>query len=396
MGECGVVLGIDLGTSFSSAAAVVGGRIEPVLDGGEAQVPSIVYVPPRGDLIVGREAQRLGLGDPLATITMTKRLLGRAFDDPGIRGLRHGAAFALRATATGETMVHVRDHDFSPTQFAAAILERLRRLAERRFGGPIKRCVITVPVVLSPGYLEALHRAAILAGLEVIQWLSEPVAGALALGLAPRGGSRKRRVLLCDFGGGTFDASLLELDGPRLTPVATAGDDWLGGDDFDQVLADAIAHSAFLTTRTDLRRDQVQWSQLLWRCESAKRQLSTHVEARLRMKEALIVNRQYQDLDVLIDRPYIEPRWRPLVERAVTVIDGLVARAGWNTHPIDELMLIGGTSRVPLVRRALAALAGKETQTTFGDELAVVTGAAQVAAQLTGRELAAARAELVA
>lgn len=162
------------------------------------------------------------------------------------------------------------------------------------------------------------------------------------------------------------------------------------------MLADAIAHSAFLTTRTDLRRDQVQWSQLLWRCESAKRQLSTHVEARLRMKEALIVNRQYQDLDVLIDRPYIEPRWRPLVERAVTVIDGLVARAGWNTHPIDELMLIGGTSRVPLVRRALAALAGKETQTTFGDELAVVTGAAQVAAQLTGRELAAARAELVA
>jgi molecular chaperone DnaK len=390
----GVVLGIDLGTSYSSAAVWRDGRVQPVLDGGEHQVPSAVYVPPRGDLVAGREAQIRGLSDPAASFTSIKRLLGRRHGDDEVRSLASGLGLHLRPAPDGTCLLQVRESELAPAQLVAAVLARLRGLAERRFGGRVERCVMTVPVDATPSYLAALHRAAALAGLEVLRWVAEPVAAALAFGLHGRPASR--RILIGDFGGGTFDASVVQQEGTRLTPIACAGDPWLGGDDFDLCLADAVAGQVYRSTRVDLRREQSRWTQFVWRCESAKRQLSSRLEARVCLKDAWVEGGVYRDLDVVVDRPWIEPRWATLVERAVTVVRGLLERAGWTAAHIDELVLVGGTSLVPVVQRTLAQLFPVRLTRSEHASLAVVSGAAYVAACVSGgRDLAARPLQLV-
>lgn len=372
------VLGIDLGTSYSSAALWRNDRVQPVLDGGEHQVPSVVYVPVRGAPIAGREAQIRGLAEPGTAFASLKRLLGRRAADDEVRSLSSGLGVHLRPAPDGTCLLMVRDSEVAPVQLVAALLSRLRDLAERRFGGKVERCVMTVPVDATPAYLVALHRAAMLAGLEVLRWVAEPVAAALAFGLHAQPASR--RILVCDFGGGTFDASLVQQEGSRLTPVAVGGDPWLGGDDFDQCLADAVAGQVFRASRVDLRREQARWTQFLWRCESAKRQLSSRLETHLFMKDAWVEHGVYRDLDVVVDRGWIEPRWEPLVTRAVEVVHGLLARVGWAASCIDDLVLVGGTCRVPAVHRGLTNLVRARVSASEFANLAVVSGAAYVAA----------------
>jgi molecular chaperone DnaK len=374
----GPILGIDLGTCHSSAALFVNGKVQLVLDGGEPQIPSVVYFPPVGEPLVGREAQRRGLADPAATVASAKRLLGRRHDDPDVRALDAGSALRLAAGADGSVRIKIRDGEVTPIQVAAAILGRLRKLAEQRFGGTIERAVMTVPVKASPQYLTALGKAARIAGLFVVRWVAEPVAGILGSGASLVEG----RILACDFGGGTFDVSLVAANKGVLTPMGAGGDSFLGGDDLDEALADAVAGALFKKERVDMRRDAVLWTQLRWRSESAKRTLSTTVEARIHVKDAFVRNRRATDLDVVVDRAWIEPRWEPLVTRGLGVVDDLLARARLAPQHIDRVVLLGGTMHVPLVRRQFAARLGNRMTDASHPHLAVVGGAAYVASTM--------------
>ena len=380
-----VVLGIDFGTSTSSAAAFFENEVHVVLDGGDPIVPSVVYLPRAGDPIVGIEALRHGAADPFGLLTGLKRLLGRRADDPAIKHLDAGVAYRIVAAQNGGALVRARGADYAPTQLVAAVLARLKRLAEVRFGGDIRHAVLTVPVEKAPEYTGALKRAASIAGMEILAFVPEPVAGVVAHGYDRPG---DRRIAVCDFGGGTFDATLMVQQGNRFQGVASAGDPFLGGEDFDVTLADAVDAVIFKAARVSLRRDVTIWSQLLLRIESAKRQLSTSAQTRLRMRDAYTTGERRHDIDLLVDREWIEPRWKPLVDRATQVIGGLLDTARWGNRDIDDVVLIGGTTLVPLVQRELSALFRRKLVPSPTANLSVVRGAALLAARHAPVQLA--------
>lgn len=370
-----LVLGIDFGTSYTSAAALVDGRVAFVVDDGDPQTPSVVHVPVRGEAVAGKAAQILGRSDPASTIVSIKRLLGRPFDDDDVRRLDAGVGYKIIAGANGRAILRVRNQEMTCEQVAAAVLTRLRDLAERRFGRRTSGAVMGVPAGASAGYIDALRTACRLAGLHLLSVIPEPIAGALAMGLhmAPA----QRKMVVCDFGGGTFDVSLLEQDGTRFTPVVTSGDPFLGGDDLDDAFADGIAGAVYRRARFDMHNDAVRWQILVSRCESVKRMLSSRRDARLVMPDAYVEQRVRCDIDLVVDRDWLEPRWEPLIERALAVVERALIDACWKSTEIDELILIGGSSLVPVVRRRLSARF-PSTNVTVHDlaHLAVATGAA--------------------
>jgi molecular chaperone DnaK len=373
-----VVVGIDFGTSYSSAAAMVDGQVQLAMDGGDPQIPTVVHVPARGDLVVGRDAVRHILGDPTSTVVSVKRLLGRRADDPAMRALGAGVRFPIRSGPGGGVVVRVRDVDWAPSQLVAGVLSRLRSLAERRFGGTVRKAVLTLPVIVPPDYQAQLGRAAGMAGLEVVRWVPEPIAGMLAHGLHAE--AAQRNVVVCDFGGGTFDATLVSQSGKTFTPVASGGDPFLGGDDFDTALAEEVAGFFYRANKIDLHRDFCKWTELLWRSESVKRQLSTAPEAHLRMKEAGSAGGRSLDVDLMVERARVVPRWAPLVDRSVGVLQTLLAKTGWQPADVNQVLLVGGTTLIPMVRDAYAALfPGARLIATEWANLAVVAGAATVA-----------------
>ncbi len=366
-----VILGIDFGTSCTSAGALVGDRVELIQDGGDVVIPSVVYVPERGPLEIGRRAQMRLLKDPTGVIRSVKRVLGVATDSPLVRHFAASAAFRVETTGNRLTF-KLRATQYAPEQIAGAILTHVRELAEVRFGGRISRAVITASAAAPPGYRDALIRAARVAHLDVLEIVPEPIAGALAVGLHAEAAERK--LLVCDFGGGTLDVSALVQSGLRFTPVATTGDQYLGGDDLDLEIAEALAGLISRKAGYDLHRDAVRWSELLYRCEMAKRQLTVETEVPFVMREAYVDQGRAHHLDFRLDRPWVEARWAPLFARAVTVIEAALARAGWQPGEVDRIALIGGSSLVPMFHRTVCAL--------FPDQPVLVSPRADVSVAL--------------
>jgi molecular chaperone DnaK len=234
--------------------------------------------------------------------------------------------------------------------------------------------VVAAPVTASAEYVTALKTAARLAGLEILQIIPEPIAAALAVGmhLSPA----NRRLVVCDFGGGTFDVTLMVQDELSFKPVAVDGDEFLGGDDFDQVLADAVGSVIFQESGYDIHRDVVRAQQLLQRCESVKRSLSSREQAPLLMRDAYLTGGRSADLNTVIERAWIEPHWEPLVERAVQVTYRLLSRSGCPHETITHVVLVGGGTLMPLVRRKMAAaLPGAQLVTGDYAQVAIAAGA---------------------
>jgi molecular chaperone DnaK len=236
-----------------------------------------------------------------------------------------------------------------------------------------------VPADSPPDYMSALATAAKLAKLEVKGFVPEPIAGALAFGIGTE--PAHRRIAVCDFGGGTFDVSLVEQQGLRFHALACGADHFLGGDDFDLAMADAVSGAVFKATRADMRRDSVKWAELVRRSESVKRQLSFAPEAQLHMREAYVVGRAKQDIEMRVGRDYMEPRWMPLVERCLETTQQVLAQANASVESIEQVVLIGGTTLIPIVRKRLAELFGRTPMSSDTAQMAVVTGATVVAAR---------------
>lgn len=374
-----VVIGIDFGTSCTSAGALIDGRVELLQDAGDPVVPSVVYYPDRGAPEVGRTAALRQLTDPSRVIRSIKRVIGVPADSPAVRRFAASSGFRVD-TASGGVMLKLRSGDCPPEQVAAAVLGRIREIAERSYGGQVRKAVITMSAEPPPHYREALLRAARIAHLDVLDVVSEPIAGGLAIGL--HGAPADRKVLVCDFGGGTFDVSAIVQAGMKFTPVATCADPYLGGDDLDEALAEGIAGTIFRQRGYDMHRDITRWNQLVYRCEHAKRQLSTQETARVAMREAYVHGGATHDLDVTLDRPWVWGKWAPLMERAEAVIRETIKRAGWSAMAIDMAALIGGTSLVPRVQHMVGAIVGSDrVRVSPHADVAVALGATLLTAR---------------
>ncbi len=369
----GVILGVDFGTCTSSAAAFINGRIELVLDGGDSVIPSVVYFPEHGDPVVGQRALVQRITEPAHTVVSIKRVLGRSIGDREIKLIDANVGYRFKSGPGQMAILSVRSTDYAPAQIAGLILDRIRTLAEKRFGA-VSEVVLAVPAQASAQYKNAVTRAAQLAHLKIREFIPEPLAGALALGALHSSG--ERRIAICDFGGGTFDVTLVAQKGADFTPLAVHGDSWLGGDDFDEALATAVASHVFHTCRVEMQRDVVRWRELVMRCESIKRQLSDHPEAVLTMKDFAVLGGKSCDLRLPVARAWAETAFTPLVERAVDVLREMFRQLDVRPAEIDEVLLIGGTSQIPLVQRALSDYVGRAVRTSKGAEVAVAAGAA--------------------
>jgi molecular chaperone DnaK len=338
----------------------------------------VAYVPRNGDMIVGKDALRYGLADPFGMVSSVKRVLGIPWGDPSLRALDAGVGYKLVQGPNQHVLLRVNGVDVTAAQIVAAVLSRLKKLAEQRFGGTCRRAVFTVPAEKPAGYARELTKAAKLAGLEVIEFVPEPVAGVIAHGMQNVG---DHNIVVVDFGGGTFDATLMEQHGARFKSRGIGGDPFLGGDDFDHALADAVDGTLARAHKLSMRNDVVRWSQLLYRCESVKRQLSTAAVARLQLRDAYAAGGQRGDLDLAVERVWIEPRWEPLVERAVELTRSLMARAGWDPRTVEDVVMIGGTALIPLVAQRFSQLFGRRVAGSPEATLAVARGAAVLGAR---------------
>jgi molecular chaperone DnaK (HSP70) len=374
-----LVLGIDFGSSSTIGGVLINDQVQLVHEQNDPVIPSVVYVPDRGPPEVGRKAVARQLTEPGRVVRSIKRIIGL---DPDSELARHYAStvpFKVERVNNRMTL-KLSSGEVVPEQIAGWILERMRSLAEARFGAKVKRIVLTMSAASPPGYREAAIRAARVAQLEIAEFVAEPIAGTLALDLHRTPGDR--RIVVCDFGGGTFDVSAVVQRNMAFTPVATHGDHYLGGDDLDHALAEAIAGTVFRTARYDMHKDLVRWNQLLLRCELSKRALSGKNEVPFVMREAYRMGGQAKDLQLTLDRTWVRAIWTGLFDRVCSVVEELLRRAGWTPESVDHVGMIGGTSLVPMVREALARVF-PPAKLVLADapELAVAQGATLLTAR---------------
>jgi molecular chaperone DnaK len=374
-----LVLGIDFGSSTTSAGALIGDRVELLQDNGDRVIPSVVYMPERGAPEVGRRATTRVLTEPTRVIRSVKRLLGVSPTSELVE--QWATAHPIALDRRGERLaLKLTSGDVAPEQVAAQILGRVRELAETRFGATIKRVVMTMSAAAPAGYRDALVRAARIAHLEIVELIAEPIAGALALDLHRQ--DEHRRILICDFGGGTFDVSAVVQERMRFTPIALAGDHWLGGDDLDVALAEAMAGLIVRKKGYDMHRDLVRWNELVFRCELAKRQLSSAREVPFTMAEAYVHEGERHDLRFMVEEGWASGVWSKLLSRARDVVETALVRAGWSPDSVDVVGLVGGSSLTPSFRRMMGEMFAPEKITIPHDaETAVAIGATLLTAR---------------
>lgn len=373
------ILGIDLGTTYSTAALVIDGRFHYALDSrGDACIPSVVHFPKSGPVLVGHEAERMRASDPVNTISGIKRVIARHVDSPAARVLDAASAFKLKGAAGREVSVVTRSGEYTASQVASLIVRHLKERAEHRFGRALSKCFVTVPVAAGTDVREAMVRIGRMAGLEVLRVLSEPVAGALARGLAGAGATDKP-TLVYDFGGGTLDTTVVQRVGDRISVRSAGGDDCLGGNDLDLAFARWVAAAIWGMAAIDVTKDVLLFDRIQRQCELVKRALSSTPEARFFVPDALGTPGQRRNLDVMVKREHLVEPWRELVSRSLTVAAQTVVDAGLHARDLGGVMLIGGTTFVPQVRAAVAKTLPAPLDVEADPQTAVARGAALLA-----------------
>ncbi|MCC6750162.1 MAG: Hsp70 family protein [Deltaproteobacteria bacterium] len=371
------VVGIDFGTSYSSVAVLRAG-LEVIPDeGGELLTPSVVSFPAPGVVLVGTEARRRIGGEAQWTIPSPKRLLGRAYKDPQTGTLL--GSLALRTFAGTDKLIRFEAHGeiYSVVDVCAMVLARLKQRASRFLGAEVHKAVFTVPVAYGLLQRSALEQAARQAGLQPVALLTEPSAALLAHGFRGRQGI----VAIYDFGGGTFDFSLVEVTDTAFRVLCAGGDPWLGGDDFDQAIANHLADRFWKDSGVDLRQRAVEWQALVFACEAAKRVLSSKSSARITVDNLLHTSQGTKGLSYSVSRRELEKLTAPLIERSMAVVDRVLSQVGMQRSRVDQVVMTGGTSLVPAIRDAVGRYFDRKP--TLGDaDLAVVRGAAIRAAEL--------------
>lgn len=378
----GKIVGIDLGTTNSVVAVMIGG--EPVVipsAEGERLVPSVVAVNKNHERLVGRAARNQAIVNPENTIFSIKRLMGRKYDDPEVQRTISRVPYKITKAPNGDARVILDGREYSPPEISAMILAKLKADAEAYLGEPVTQAVITVPAYFNDAQRNATKDAGKIAGLEVLRIINEPTASSLAYGL-----DRKKNEVIAvyDLGGGTFDISILDVGEGVFQVKSTSGDTFLGGDDFDLRLMDYLIEDFKKETGIDLRQDRQALQRLKEAAEKAKIELSTILQTEINLPYITADSTGPKHLVKTITRAKLEQLTADLVERTIEPVKRALSDAGLQPSDVNEVVLVGGMTRMPAVQEAVRRLFGKEPHKGVNPDEVVAIGAAIQAAVLGG------------
>jgi len=377
------VIGIDLGTTNSVVAVMEGG--EPVVipnAEGSRLTPSVVAVNPKtGERMVGQVAKRQAITNPTNTIFSIKRFMGRKFNDPTVEQDKKLVPYTLSAAPNGDVRVQLGDKNHSPQEISAMILQKLKTDAEAYLGEPVTQAVITVPAYFNDSQRQATKDAGTIAGLEVLRIINEPTASSLAYGLDKK---NDEEIAVYDLGGGTFDISILRLGDGVFEVVSTNGDTHLGGDDFDQRVIDWICDEFRREQGIDLRQDRMALQRLKEAAEKAKVELSTVMQAEINLPFITADASGPKHLVLSLARSKLEQLTADLVDRTTGPVKQALADAELQEAQIDEVVMVGGQTRMPAVQERVKRFFGKEPHKGVNPDEVVATGAAIQAGVLQG------------
>jgi molecular chaperone DnaK len=377
------VIGIDLGTTNSCVAAMEGFEavVLPNAEGART-TPSVVGFPEEGEPLVGQIAKRQAVTNAENTVYAVKRIMGRKLDDPEVDRHRKGSSYGMTAAPNGDAWVRVRDRDYAPAQVSAMVLEKMKRTAEDYLGDKVTDAVITVPAYFNDSQRQATRDAGKIAGLNVLRIINEPTAAALAYGSLST--AQTRRFAVYDLGGGTFDISLLQLHDGVYQVKASSGDGFLGGEDFDSRLVTFLAENFQKSFGIDLRPDRMALQRLREAAEKAKHELSTSIETEVNLPFIAAAPDGPKHLVAPLTRGKLETLTQDLVEKTFGPCDQAFKDAGWTKEDIDDVILVGGQTRMPLVQERVAAYFGKKPSRGVNPDEVVAVGAALQGAVLSG------------
>lgn len=377
------VIGIDLGTTNTVVAVVREGRASALQDdSGETLIPSVVSFHPSGSILVGRAAKERRSVDTANTIYSVKRLLGRSWNSEDARRARARLPFSMREGAGQAPLVVARGESYTLSEISAFVLRKARQVAEKALGVGVERAVVTVPANFNDLQRAATKVAGRVAGLEVIRILNEPTAAALAYGF---GKDVSERLAVYDLGGGTFDITLLDLSENVFEVLATAGNMFLGGDDIDLAIADRMASQFLVQHRHDLRENLPAFERLRAEAERIKHELSTRDQVELELEElAHGPGGKSCSFNFSMTRAELEQLIAPLIDRSFEVCRQALAIARADAQDFDRIVLVGGSTRVPLVRQRVQEFFGKPIKSDHSPDEVVALGAAIQGHALSG------------
>ena len=378
----GKIIGIDLGTTNSVVAVMIGG--EPVVipsAEGERLVPSVVAVNKNHERLVGRVARNQAITNPNNTIFSVKRFMGRKADDPQVEHTKKRVPYAVTAADNGDVRVKLDDKDYSPPEVSAMILAKMKADAEAYLGEPVTQAVITVPAYFNDAQRNATKDAGKIAGLEVLRIINEPTASSLAYGLDKK---KNEVIVVYDLGGGTFDVSILDVGDGVFQVRSTSGDTFLGGDDFDLRIMDYLIETFKKDNGIDLHSDRQALQRLKEASEKAKIELSTVMQTEINLPYLTADASGPKHLVMTMSRSKLEQITADLVDRTIAPVKQALSDAGLNAGDINEIVLVGGMTRMPAIQDRVRAFFGKDPHKGVNPDEVVAIGAAIQAGVLGG------------
>lgn len=375
------VLGIDLGTTNSAMAVLQGGKAEIVVNAdGDRTTPSVVAYRKDGERVVGKAAKNQAITNPENTIYSIKRFIGRGYDETSEE--RDGLPYIVKKGSDGRAVVDIDGHDYTPEEISAQILSKMKTDAEKQLGETITKAVITVPAYFNDAQRQATKDAGKIAGLDVERIINEPTAAALAYGVDKSG--KNEKILVFDLGGGTFDVSILEIDDGVFEVLATSGDNHLGGDDWDKAIIDLLADDFQSKNGIDLRDDRMALQRLKEAAENAKKELSQAMSTTINLPFISADANGPKHLEKTLTRAEFEAKTADLLHRCDGPVKKALTDAGLSAGDIDEVLLVGGSTRMPAVQNLAEKMTGKKPNMTVNPDEVVAMGAAVQGGVLSG------------
>jgi molecular chaperone DnaK len=376
------IIGIDLGTT-NSCVAIMDGKQPKVIENAEGArtTPSVVAFLDDGERLVGQPAKRQAVTNPSNTLFAIKRLIGRNFSDPMVEKDKGMVPYDIVKGPTGDAWVRAHGKDYSPQQVSAFILQKMKEAAEQHLGEKVEKAVITVPAYFNDAQRQATKDAGKIAGLEVLRIINEPTAAALAYGLEKSDG---KKIAVYDLGGGTFDISILEIGDGVFEVKATNGDTFLGGEDFDMRIVEYLADEFKKETGVDLRKDKLALQRLKEEGEKAKKELSSTAQYEVNLPFISMNASGPLHLNIKLSRAKLEALVEDLIAKTIVPCEQALKDAGLKKSDIDEVVLVGGMTRMPKVVDAVKEFFGREPHKGVNPDEVVALGAAVQAGVLQG------------
>ncbi|MDO4290869.1 MAG: molecular chaperone DnaK [Eggerthellaceae bacterium] len=375
------ILGIDLGTTNSAMAVMEGSEPEILVNAeGDRTTPSVEGFRKDGERVVGKAAKNQAVTNPENTVSSVKRFIGRSYGETSEE--QKTVSYKVQAGKDGRAVIDIDGKDYTPEEISAMVLQKLKTDAEKQVGQPITQAVITVPAYFNDAQRQATKDAGKIAGLEVLRIINEPTAAALAYGLDKV--DHDEKILVFDLGGGTFDVSVLELGDGVFEVASTAGDNHLGGDDWDQRVIDWMADKFKSDNGIDLRGDKMALQRLKEAAEKAKMELSSTTQTNINLPFITADASGPKHLDYTLTRAEFERITKDLLDRCRKPVEQALSDAGLRTGEIDEVILVGGSTRMPAVQELVKSMTGKNPNMSVNPDEVVAMGAAVQGGVLAG------------